>query len=92
MTFPIHINAFLRNDVTNLQEGQTMLICTVIKEIAKRNEYVFKRDLNGDSDEAHLISFGMEFQTEEEAEENERSPSAALLHAVILRSGMLHEM
>ena len=39
-------------------------------------KYVFKRDLNDDSDGAHLTSFGIEFQTEEEAKENERSPSA----------------
>ena len=39
--------------------------------------YVFKRDLNDDSDGAHLISFGIEFQIEEEAKENERSPSLA---------------
>ena len=32
--------------------------------------YVFKRDLYDDSDGAHLISFGIEFQTEEEAKEN----------------------
>ena len=31
------------------------------------------------TDGAHLTSFGMEFQTEEEAKENERSPSVALL-------------
>ena len=28
---------------------------------------------------AHLASFGIEFQTEEEAKENERSPSVAIL-------------
>ena len=28
---------------------------------------VFKQDLNDDSDGAHLASFGIEFQTEEEA-------------------------
>ena len=43
--------------------------------------YVFKRDLNDDSDGAHLTSFGIEFQTEEEAKENEQSPSVALLCA-----------
>ena len=30
------------------------------------------------SDGAHLTSFGIEFQTKEEAKENERSPSVAL--------------
>ena len=33
----------------------------------ERNKYVFKRDLGDDSDGAHLSSFGIEFQTEEEA-------------------------
>ena len=55
-----------------------MHICTVIKDAVQslqteRSKYVFKRDLNDDSDEAHLTSFEIEFQTEEE--ENERSPS-----------------
>ena len=54
--------------------------CTVIKDTVQslkteRNKYVFKRDLTDDSDGAHLTSFGIEFQTEEEAKENERSPS-----------------
>ena len=40
------------------------------------------------SDGAHLTSFGIEFQTEEEAKENERSPSVALLCAGLLRRGM----
>ena len=53
-----------------------MHICTVIKEKAQsfltvRNEYAFKRDLDDGSDGAHLTSFGMDFQTEEEAKENE---------------------
>ena len=52
-----------------------MHICTVIKDTAQslyteQNKNVFKRDLNDDSDGAHLTSFGMEFQTEEEAKEN----------------------
>ena len=33
----------------------------------ERNKYVFKPDLNDDSDGAHLTSFGIEFQTEKEA-------------------------
>ena len=41
----------------------------------QRNKYVFKRHLDDDSDGAHLTSFGIEFQTEEETKENERSPS-----------------
>ena len=49
-----------------------MHICTVIKENvqslqAERIKYVFKRDLDDDSDGAHLTSFGIDFQTEEEA-------------------------
>ena len=61
-----------------------MHICTVINDTvqslqAERNKYVFKRDLDDNSEWAHLTSLGMEFQTEEEAKENERSPSVALL-------------
>ena len=51
---------------------------------------MFKRDLDDDSDGAHLTSFGIEFQTEEEAKENERSPSVALLCAGLLRRGMVY--
>ena len=52
----------------------------------------FKRDLNDDSGGAHLTSLGIEFQTEEEAKENERSPSVALLCAGLLRRGMVYEL
>ena len=74
-----------------------MHICTVIKDAVQslqteRIKYVFKRDLDDDSDGAHLTSFGIEFQTEEEAKENERSPSDALLCAGLLRRGMVYEM
>ena len=73
-----------------------MHICTVIKDKAQslqteRNKYVFKRDLNDDSDGAHLTSFGIEFHTEE-AKENEQSPSVALLCAGLLRRGMVCEL
>ena len=49
-----------------------MHICTVIKDKVQslkteRNKHVFKRDLDDDSDGAHQTSFGIEFQTEEEA-------------------------
>ena len=49
-----------------------MRICTVIKDNVQsleteQNKNVFKRDLDDDSDGAHLTSFGIEFQTEEEA-------------------------
>ena len=45
-----------------------MHICTVIKEkvlpfFTERNKYVFRQDLNDDSDGAHVTSFGIEFQT-----------------------------
>ena len=44
------------------------------------------------SDGAHLKSFGIEFRTEEEAKENERSPSVALLYAGLLRRCMVYEL
>ena len=53
---------------------------------------MFKRDLDDGSDGAHLTSFGIEFHTEEEAKENERSPSVALLCAGLLRRGMVYEL
>ena len=73
-----------------------MRIYTVIKEKVQSlqtelNKYVFKRDLDYDCDWAHLTSFGMDFQTEE-AKENERSPSVALLCAGLLRRGMVYEL
>ena len=48
-----------------------MHMCTVIKDTvqslqAGRNKYVFKRDIDDDSDGAHLTSFRIDFQTEEE--------------------------
>ena len=74
-----------------------MHICTVIKDTVQslkteRSKYVFKRDLNDYSDGAHLTSFGIEFQTEEEAKEIERSPSVALLCAGLLRRSMVYEL
>ena len=73
-----------------------MHMCTVIKEkvqslYTERNN-VFKRNLDDDSDGAHLTSFGIEYQTEEEAKDSERSPSAALLCADLLRRGMVYEL
>ena len=41
---------------------------------------------------SHLTSFGIKFQTEEEATKNERSPSFALLCAGLLRRGMVYEL
>ena len=74
-----------------------MHICTVIKDTVQslqteRNKYVFKGDLYDDSDGEHLTSFATEFQTEEEAKENERSPSVAFLCAGLLRRGMVYEL
>ena len=62
-----------------------MIKDTVQSLLTERNKYVFKRDLNDDSDGADITSFEIEFKTEEEAKENERSPSVALLCADILR-------
>ena len=72
-----------------------MQICTEIKEkveslLTERSKHVIKRDLDDDSG-AHLTSFGIEFQTDEEAKK-ERSPSAALLCAGLLRRGIVYEM
>ena len=47
--------------------------------------------MDEDSDKAHMDSLGIEFNTEEEAMENERSPSVALLCAGLLRRGMVCE-
>ena len=71
-----------------------MRIYTVIKENAQssyteRSKYVFKRDLDDDSDGAHQTSFGLEFLTKEETNENERSTSVALVCAGPLRRGMV---
>ena len=53
--------------------------------------YVFIRDLIYDSDGTHLTSFEIEFQTEEEAKENERPPNVAFMCAGLLRRGMVYE-
>ena len=39
-----------------------------------------------------MTSFGIEFQTEDEAKENERSPSVAFLYAGLLRRGIVYEL
>ena len=74
-----------------------MHICTVIKEnvqslLTERNKYVFKRDFDDVSDGAHLTSFEIELQTEEEAKENDRSPGVALPCAGLLRRGIVYEL
>ena len=76
----MQINTFLRKAINKALQDETMHICTVIKDSVQpmqteRNKYVFKRDLDDHSDGAYLTSSGIEFQTEEEARENERSPS-----------------
>ena len=58
----------------------------------EQNKYVFKQDLHDNSDGANMTSFGTEFQTEEEAKEDERSASVALLCAGLLRRGMVYEL
>ena len=75
----------------------TIHICTAIKDNVKslqteQNKYVFKRDLNDDNDGAHMTSFGIEFQTEGETKENERSPSVAVLCAGLIRRGLVYEL
>ena len=46
------------------------------------------KDEEEEEDGAQLTSFGIEFQTKEEAKENVRSPIVALLCAGLLRRGM----
>ena len=53
---------------------------------------MIKREVDDNSDGAHLTSFGIEFQTEEEAKENEHSSSVALLCAGLSRRGMVYEL
>ena len=74
-----------------------MHICTVIKDKfqplqTEQNKYAFKRDLDDYRDGVHQTSFGIEIQTEDEAKENERPPSVALLCAGLLRRGMVYEL
>ena len=57
-----------------------------------RTKYLFKCNLNDDSDGAYLTSFTIDYQTEEEAKENELSPSVALLCARLSRRGMVREL
>ena len=68
-------------------------MCTLIeiKLLIERKKCVFKRSLMDDSDGAHLTSFGIELQTEEEAKEYELSSSVALLCAGVLKRGMVCE-
>ena len=60
--------------------------------LTERDTYIFKRDINADSDGAHLTSFGIEFQTEEETIECKRSALEDLLCAVLLRIDMACEL
>ena len=59
---------FQEGPSTRLSQGYAMHICTVIKEKVNslqigRNNYVFRRDIDDDSDWAQLTSFGIDFQT-----------------------------
>ena len=88
---------FKERPSTKLLQSQAIHTCIVIKEKVQslqteQNKYVFKRDISDDSDGAQLTSFGIEFQTEEEAKESERSPSVALLCAGLLRRGIVYEL
>ena len=58
----------------------------------KKKQVRFKQDLDYDSDWAHLTPFRIEFQTEEEAKENEISPRVAFLHGGLLRRGRVCEL
>ena len=75
--FYIHIHAFLRKAINKSitrpshahmynDQGERSVFVN-----RKKKKYVYKRDLDDDSDGAHLTSFGIEFQTEEKAKENE---------------------
>ena len=93
----ICIHAFLRKVINKAMTRPNMHIYTVIKENVQslqteRNQYVIKQDLNDDSDGAHLTSFRIEIQTEEEAKENERSPSVALLCFGLLRRVVVYKL
>ena len=57
-----------------------------------RNKFVFKLDLNDYKKEAQMTSFGLEFLTEDEANENKRLRSVVLVCAVILRRGIVCEL
>ena len=52
---------------------------------------LFKQNFNDDSDGAYLTSFEKEFQSRE-ANENERSLSVPLMHAILLRRGIVCEL
>ena len=79
MTRPNHANKYSNQGKRSVFVNWTKLVCLQTR-------------LNDSSDGAHLPSFGIEFQTEEEAEENERSPYVALLCAGLLRRGMVYEL
>ena len=55
-------------------------------------KYVFKRDLDDDSDGAHLTSFGIEFQTEEKAKKTSDHKALPYCVQVYYRRGMVCEL
>ena len=82
----IHINAFIRKAInkamtrpnhshTYSDQRESSVFVNGTKQVC------LQKELNDDNDGAHQTSFGIEFQIEEEAKENERSPSVALLRA-----------
>ena len=93
----IHINAFLWKAINkamtrpnNAHKYSDQRESSVYVNWTR--QYDFKRDLNNDSDGAHLTSLEIEFQKEEEANENEWSPSVALLRAGLLRRFVVYEL
>ena len=64
----MHINTFLRKTINKAMARPNH--AHMYSDQGYSSVFVnFKRDLSDDSDGAHLTSFGMEFQTEEEAKE-----------------------
>ena len=58
----------------------TVVIEKVQSSETERNKSVFKRDLDDDSDGAHLTSFGIEFQTEEEEKKTSHYSSCIAMY------------
>ena len=75
----------MKDHQQNYDKAYAVINDTVQSLLIERNKYVIKRDLNDDSDGAHLTSFGIEIQAEEETKENQRSTSVAIQCAGLLR-------
>ena len=58
----------------------------------EQNNYVLMQDIDDDSDETHVTSFGLEFHTEEEAKEDDSSPGATLLCMDLSKRSMTREL